>query len=147
MPTTTRPASQVSITKTKKGARWIDVPRPAQKDLDWLQKKFHIHPVILEELRGPSARSRVEAYDNYLYLIYYFPVYDPKEETSRRTEIDFLITKDTVVTVHYEHLDALLEIKDKAQETSFRLAYEIIETLLQAPDASSELSGRLDSSR
>ena len=86
--------AQATAERAKSGAQWFDILQPTKKDLDWIRKTFHIHPVIIEELKGPSARSRVEAYDHYLYLIYYFPVYDPQEETSRRTEIDFLITKN-----------------------------------------------------
>lgn len=114
----------------KNSAEWIDILRPTKKDLELLKKRFRIHPVIIEELKGPSARSRVEAYKNYLYLIYYFPVYDPEEETSRRTEIDFLITKNTVITVHYEPLEVLAVFKTKATDDSLKLAYRLIEALL-----------------
>ena len=127
---TTKPDTQITISKARSGAQWIDILKPTQKDLDWLQKKFHIHPVIIEELKEPSARSRVDVNDSYLYLIYYYPVYDPAEETSRRTEIDFVITKDSVITVHYEKLEALASFDEKADENSFRLAYRVIEALL-----------------
>jgi len=129
MKLTNRVASGFALASVKPGAQWIDLPKPDQKDFEWLQKKFHLHPVILEELKSPSARSRVEAYDHYLYLIYYFPVYDPKEEASRRAEIDFIITKDFVVTVHYEDLEALTYLKDRTAESSLRLTYDIVESL------------------
>lgn len=113
-----------------KSANWINIARPTEKDLAWLRKKFHVHPVIIDELRGPSARSRVEAYENYLYLIFYFPVYDPREETSRSVEIDFIITKDTVVTAHYEPIEALTGFKSAVADNSLKLLYGIIETFL-----------------
>lgn len=116
--------------EVKSPAKWFDILRPTKRDLDWLKNKFHIHPVIIEELKEPSARSRVEVYDSYLYLIYYFPVYDPEEETSRRTEIDFLITKNTVVTVHYEKLEAINDLKIKSEKDSLKLTYKILETFL-----------------
>lgn len=115
---------------TKGGAEWIDILRPTKTDLEGLRKKFRIHPVILNELKEPSARSRVEAYDHYLYLIYYFPVYDPAEQTSRRTEIDFLIMKNAVVTVHYEPLEAFRSFIPKPSKDSLHLAYCLIEALL-----------------
>ena len=118
------------MAKNKTGAQWIDILSPTKKDLDWLKKKFHIHPIIIEELKSPSARSRVEAYDHYLYLIYYFPVYDPQEETSRSTEIDFIITRNAVVTVRYEEIEALKDIKGATGENSLKLAYKLVETLL-----------------
>lgn len=119
-----------SMVTTKHGTEWVDVLNPKAKDLEMLRKKFHIHPVILNELKEPSARSRVEAYDNYLYLIYYFPVYDPKEQTSRRTEIDFLITKNAVITAHYEPLEVLVDFAPKPSGDSLRLTYHLIEALL-----------------
>lgn len=114
----------------KTGATWTDIFRPTKTDLAWLKKKFHIHPVILEELKEPSARTRIEALDHYLYLIYYFPVYDRAEQTSRRAEIDFIITKDAVVTVHYENLEALSELKLNPEANSYKLVYKIIGSLM-----------------
>jgi magnesium transporter len=115
-------------TKKGKSAQWIDIEKPTQKDLDWLKKEYDIHPVIIEELRGPSARDRVEAYKDYLYFIYYFPLYDSSDETSVRTEIDFVITKNSVVTVHYDPLKEILGgfEPDKA-DSSLEIMYAIIE--------------------
>lgn len=117
--------------ETRQEAEWIDILRPTERDLVSLGKRFHIHPVILEELKGPSVRARVEKYATYLYLIYYFPVYDPREETSEPTEIDFVITRNAVVTAHYKHIEALAGFKSTQAQNSYQLAYALIETLLQ----------------
>ncbi len=92
-----------------KHVRWIDVPRPRGADLAWLKKEFSLHPVIAEELAGPSARARVEAYDGYLYFVHYFPKYDEAEGATIRTEIDFIVTKDAVATIHYEPVTKALD--------------------------------------
>ncbi|MBU6500851.1 MAG: magnesium transporter CorA family protein [Patescibacteria group bacterium] len=114
----------------KSGATWTDIFRPTKTDLNWLKKNFRIHPVILEELKGPSARARVEDYGHYLYLIYYFPIYDKEEQTSHRTEIDFIITKNAIITVHYEKLEALSDLKTKSEANSYKLIYKIISALM-----------------
>jgi len=117
----------------KKGGRveWIDIQKPAEKDLALLGEKFHLHPVILDELKGPSARARVEPYDGYLYFIYYFPLYDAKDEASTRTEIDFIVSKDAVATIHYEPLTGVLENFDAGKsETSLDLVYRLIGHLI-----------------
>ncbi|TSC60246.1 MAG: magnesium transporter [Parcubacteria group bacterium LiPW_15] len=115
---------------------WIDLIRPTKKNLDDLRRKFRLHEVIVKELENPSARSKVEVYGNYLYLIYYFPVFDPKEQTSTRSEIDFIITKDTVVTVHYEDVEPLKSVKEDfpAFSSSFDLTYRILSSLLNYQD-------------
>jgi magnesium transporter len=95
-------------TKENKRVRWIDAVRPTEDDLTKLEKIFGLHPVVVEELRAPSVRARVEAYEGYLYFIYYFPIYDTKNEVSVRNEIDFIVTKDTVATVHYDSFEQVL---------------------------------------
>lgn len=111
--------------------KWLDILRPAEKELKRLQAKFKIHPVTIEELKGPSARAHVEVFRNYIYFIYYFPLYDPVEETSWRTEIDFIVPKNTVITVRYEEFEALRDLKTQAAHNSIQLTCEIIRALMQ----------------
>lgn len=114
-----------------KHVQWIDIQKPAGKDLEWLEKKFKLHPVIVDELKGPSARARVEQYGDYLYFVYYFPLYDEKDAASIRTEIDFIVTKDTVATIHYEPLTGVLDdFKLGATSSSLQLVYSIVQHLL-----------------
>lgn len=91
----------------KQGITWLDFERPSKADIEAIKKIHDFHPIILDELLHFSTRSRVEHYDDYLYLVYHFPIYDAKSRTSRRAEIDFLITKDTVITIHYEPLEPI----------------------------------------
>jgi magnesium transporter len=117
--------------KKNKRVQWIDVQKPTAKDLSWLKEKFGLHPIIVDELREPSARARVEHYDEYLYFIYYFPLYDKKDASSVRTEIDFIIKKDAIVTVHYAPLTGVLNDFDIGKNTSsLDLFYNLIQHLL-----------------
>lgn len=111
---------------------WIDLVRPTDKNIDDLRRRFKLHEIIAKELKEPSARSKVENYGDYLYLVYYFPVYDQKEQTSRRSEIDFIISKDSVATIHYEEIEPIKDVKEKILEfeSSFELTYRIIASLL-----------------
>src|SRR5690348_604591 len=110
----------------KNKVEWLDFQKPTKKDLDFLKKKFKFHDVILRELQEPSARSRVESYDNYLFLVYYFPIYDPKEQSSRRTEVDFLITKNAIITSHYEPFEFFKELKNIEAVDSLSLLYTLL---------------------
>jgi len=90
-----------------KNITWIDIAKPTKQDIEFVMKQHKFHPIILDELLHLSARSRVEKYDQYLFLTYHLPVYDSLMKTSRRAEIDFLITKNKVITVHYEELEPI----------------------------------------
>ena len=54
-------------------------------------------------LRGRASRST----EDYLFFIYYFPLYDIKDEASVRSEIDIIVSKNIVATVHYEPLKSV----------------------------------------
>lgn len=128
--------------RTVKGkVTWIDIRRPTRDDLDFLKKLHKFHPIILDELLHFSTRSRVEAHSSYLFLTYHLPVYDESMKTSRRAEVDFLITKTHVITVHYEDLEPLdiffrslsnnVHVKELAlKHDTSRLIYYIIQEMI-----------------
>ena len=120
---------------------WIDVQDPTKKDIEFIRKQHKFHPIILDELLHPSARSRVEPYENYLFMTYHLPIYDRNLKSSRRAEVDFLITKDKIISVHYEDLEPLnnfwrrlnndKNFKDRALgENTGRTIYYLIEEIL-----------------
>lgn len=120
---------------------WIDVQNPTKKDIEFIRKQHKFHPIILDELLHTSARSRVEPYEKYLFMTYHLPIYDKGEKSSRKGEVDFLITKDKIITVHYEDLEPLNNFwrrlsndpvfKERALgESTGRMIYYMLEEIL-----------------
>ena len=106
-----------------KGKRWIYGDRPTTEEIADLAKNYNIHPVVVEELSHPTLRPKVDRFQNFLYLILHFPVFNPKTKTSSGAEIDFLIGKDFLITISYEENHALSgffadleESRDKADQ-------------------------------
>ncbi|MDP3880964.1 MAG: CorA family divalent cation transporter [bacterium] len=95
------------MTIIKGKTTWVDVFKPNQDDINQLKRFGKFHHLILEELLSHSARARVEEHEGYIYLAHHVPVYDPETKTSRRAEIDFLITSNTIITVRYEPLEQI----------------------------------------
>lgn len=95
-----------------KNLTWIDINDPSKEDIKYLQS-LSFHPVVLRELQSPTLRPKVEEYDNYLYMVLHFPIYHPKEKTSKSMEIDFLITKYSLITVRYGKIQPLQEFWEK----------------------------------
>lgn len=114
-----------------KGATLLRIFRPTDRDLEFLKVKFGIHPVILHELKTSTARARVERYDDYLFFVYYFPLYDPKHAATLRTEIDFIITHNTVVAVHNEKIEALDALPEINADGSLKLLYDVLQALIE----------------
>ncbi|MEK9173332.1 MAG: CorA family divalent cation transporter [Patescibacteria group bacterium] len=125
----------MSIIKGK--ISWVDILNPDKNNLEWLRKEFKFSHLIIDQLKAPSPLSIIQAHRDYLFLIYYFPIYDTKEKVSRRTEIDFLITRKGVVTVRYDeieiftHLLTSLKPENKYFEDPLVLVHKLIKSLLQ----------------
>jgi len=120
---------------------WIDVQNPSKKDIEFIRKQHRFHPIILDELLHTSARSRVEPYEKYLFLTYHLPMYEKSIRSSRKGEVDFLVTHDKIITVHYEDLEPLNNFwrrlnndkvfKDRALgDSTGRMIYYMIEEIL-----------------
>jgi len=80
---------------------WINIVSPKKGDIEYLEKVYHIHPLVLEELGEPSARTKVAKYDGYLFLVMHFPIWDLRKQTSMPYELDVILKKDLIVTIHY----------------------------------------------
>ena len=123
-----------------KGVTWIDIAKPTKEDIEFVSKQHKFHPIILDELLHVSAHSRVDIYDQYLYLTYHIPVYDSVMKTSRKAEIDCLVTKNKIITVHYEELEPInnftrnltnnLHFRETSMDNTGKLLYSIIEEII-----------------
>jgi magnesium transporter len=115
-------------------ARWIHFQDPNDDDIAETTSFIKAHPLILKELQGVSDRSKIENYGSYLFAVYHLHIYDIKEKKPRRTEIDILASKETILTYTYETIEPVDQFKsDIAQKLDGKIqnASQIIYYLLQ----------------
>lgn len=87
---------------------WISLVRPTEDDIRGLAERFpQIHPLVLEDLRKPTIRPRVENYDHHLYMVLHFPKFTPGAEKSTSYEVDFIMMADTLITAQYDDIETL----------------------------------------
>ena len=79
---------------------WIDIQSPDQKVIDQLRETYHFHPLDLEDCLKISHRSKIDIYDNYIFLVFIFPIYDSKTREIKSAEINFFISKDYLISIH-----------------------------------------------
>lgn len=93
---------------------WIDIKNPRQKDVDFISKKFpFIHDTVLDEIIPPGHRAKVEKHKDYMFMIIYYPIFNPAHKTTQSRELDIIITKDHIVTSHYKTLIPLKRLFDQ----------------------------------
>ena len=93
------------------GVTWVDLENPDADEIAELGKEFNIGPVLAEELLSPTAKPRVDVYAESTYAVFHFPALRHTRKKSRSQEIDIILGKKFLITVHYEPLEAITEFK------------------------------------
>lgn len=119
---------------------WIDVKNPDHKVLATLKEKFGFHELDIEDCLSENQRSKIDEYDDYLFIILHIPYYDKRKQQVVSEEVDIFIKNNLVVTVHWGALKPLTNLFEgckKSMKTrrelmdkgSGFLLYEVIDQL------------------
>jgi magnesium transporter len=89
------------------GLRWINIERPRPVDLAWLQERFEFHPLDYEDVVSRNQRPKVDAYDEYLFIVLHFPRYDKQVGRLNAAELDLFVGPDYLITLQNEPLQPI----------------------------------------
>ncbi len=121
---------------------WQHIDSPNFSDLEFLKNEFRVSPIVLNELMGINKRPKIEEYDQYLFLVLHFPVFNAETRQTAPTELDFIITKNAIFTIGQHSNPALeklfLDTKDDSdlQENNFKnsgwLLFYILDNMIDS---------------
>jgi len=106
--------SMNTITENK--VSWINIEHPSKEDIDHLRRYYPFHPLDLEDCLSSIERPKVDEYDDYLFMVMHFPIYDPDERISRITEVDVFIGSGYLITLHHGELTPLTRLFGECQK-------------------------------
>jgi magnesium transporter len=120
---------------------WSNIERPTPEDIEVLRRNYNFHPLDLEDCLSKIERPKIDEYEDYLFIVMHFPVYDPNERISRPSEVDFFIGSGYLVTVHDGILKPIYQLFDDCQRYertrakhmgrgASRLLYSVIDALV-----------------
>src|SRR5919109_4489466 len=89
------------------GLRWINIERPRQIDLAWLEEQFEFHPLDYEDVVSRNQRPKVDEYDDYLFIVLHFPRYDKTVGRLNQAEVDLFVGPDFLITIPNEPLQPI----------------------------------------
>jgi len=89
---------------------WTNIEGPTTEDIEVLRRNFNFHPLDLEDCLSKIERPKIDEYDDYLFIVMHFPIYDHDREISQPAEIDFFIGASYLVTVHDGRVKPLLQL-------------------------------------
>lgn len=124
----------------KNNIRWIDVEKPSVSEMEELRREFNLHPLDIEDCLTRTERSKIDVYDQHLFMVLLFPAYFKKTKEIQSSEIHFFITNSVLITVHNGDAGTLInyfknvenskdEIPECFSRSSEFLLYDVIKNL------------------
>jgi len=103
-------------TVTENKVSWINIVDPSPEDIAHLRRYYPFHPLDLEDCLSSIERPKVDEYENYLFAVMHFPIYDPDARISRISELDVFIGSGYLITLHDGELKPLLRLFEECQK-------------------------------
>ncbi|MBN1678874.1 MAG: magnesium/cobalt transporter CorA [Anaerolineae bacterium] len=95
---------------------WTNIERVTPEDIEQLRESYpHFHPLDLEDLRSRIERPKIDEYDDYLFVVMQFPLWDPVQRVSRASEVDMFVGSGYLVTTSDGLLKPLRNLFEQCQ--------------------------------
>jgi magnesium transporter len=125
------------------GVRWLHLERPREADREWLEREFGFHPLAIEDVASRNQRPKLDAYDDYLFIVLHFPVFDKPSGRLLTAELDLFVGPDFLITLPDQTLPPLAAMferyreREEVREGVFSkgtgyLLYKIVDTIVDA---------------
>jgi magnesium transporter len=125
------------------GVRWLHLERPREADREWLEREFGFHPLAIEDVASRNQRPKLDAYDDYLFIVLHFPVFDKPSGRLLTAELDLFVGPDYLITLPDQTLPPLAAMferyreREEVREGIFSkgtgyLLYKIVDTIVDA---------------
>jgi magnesium transporter len=125
------------------GVRWLNLEHPRVADREWLEREFGFHPLAIEDVASRNQRPKLDAYDDYLFIVLHFPVFDKTQDRLLTAELDLFVGPDYLITLPDQVLPPLAAMFERYREraevrdaifskgTGY-LLYKIVDTCVDA---------------
>jgi magnesium transporter len=125
------------------GLRWIHIEDPRLAHREWLEDHYDFHPLDWEDVYSRNQRSKLDVYDDYLFIVLHFPVFEKSSGRLLTAELDMFVGPDYLITFTETALPPLaamferMEAREELRESTFSkgsgyLLYKIVDTNVDA---------------
>jgi len=92
---------QLNIDSISEGKlTWFYIERPSTDEVDFLKQQFDFHPLNLDDVLSRMQRPKIDEYEDHLFIVLQFPVFDKQSHITRPSEVDIFVGENYVITVH-----------------------------------------------
>ncbi len=81
------------------GLRWVKIDRYGPAEQAWLEENFDFHALDLEDVASRNQRPKIDEYDDYLFIVLHFPVFDSAAGRLGTGELDLFVGPGLLVSI------------------------------------------------
>jgi magnesium transporter len=79
---------------------WVYIEKPNIEDVQYLAENFKFNQLNLDDVLSRVQRPKIDAYQDHLFIVLHFPVYNKENRVTTPSEVDIFIGETYIVTIH-----------------------------------------------
>jgi len=116
-------ATLIRAMRDPKAVFWLDMVKPTDEELFYLDEVFGFHPLAIEDSIQYSQRPKIESYrhtgevcsEAYFYMVIHGPDLETFKENLHTKELDMFVSSRYLVTIHDEEHRSIRDIRQRAE--------------------------------
>ncbi len=89
---------------------WVNVEQPTKREMEYLAKNYPFHPYDLDDCLSLKQRPKLDEYEDYLFFIFHFTVYNKETRVSTHDQISVFLGEKYLITIHSGRLKSLVKL-------------------------------------
>jgi magnesium transporter len=98
------------------GLRWVKIERPGSLEQVWLEENFDFHALDYEDVLSRNQRPKIDVYDDYLFIVLQFPIFDPAAGRLGAGELDLFVGAGFLVTIPNQPLQPVEYLFERCRQ-------------------------------
>jgi magnesium transporter len=94
---------------------WVNIEQPTGREIDYLAQNYPFHPMDLEDCLSRRQQPKLDEYEDYLFFVFHFSVWDKAMRVSRHDQVSIFISDKYLITVHDGLLRTLVSLFRQCQ--------------------------------
>jgi magnesium transporter len=98
------------------GLRWVKIERPTAIEQAWLEEHFDFHALDFEDVLSRNQRPKIDVYDDYLFIVLHFPVFDSAAGRLGAGELDLFVGPGYLVSIPNQPLQPVEYLFERCRQ-------------------------------
>jgi magnesium transporter len=98
------------------GLRWVKIDRPGAVEQTWLEENFDFHALDYEDVLSRNQRPKIDVYDEYLFIVLQFPIFDRSAGRLGAGELDLFVGPGFLITIPNQPLQPVEYLFERCRQ-------------------------------